>query len=91
LHSQTFLCQKRETREVKDVKKTIVFLLIIGVLLIGTLPIMQNIYDSLRLNNITSRNSALGDISFSGDFFASLGDNPSPNGGGGGGGGSVPG
>jgi hypothetical protein len=76
---------------VKDMKKTIVFLLIFGVLLIGVFSIMQDIYDSPHLENIAGRSSVLGEVGFSGDFFVSLGDNPSPNGGGGSGGGSVPG
>ena len=73
-------------------RKTIMILLIVGILLTGALPILQEIQSDLFLNGGEGSGSGPtpGEVDFCGDFN-SLDDGSSPDGRGGSGSGPTPG
>jgi hypothetical protein len=74
-------------------RKTIMIVLIVGILLTGALPILQKIQPGLFLNGGEGSGSGPtpGEVDFCGDFFDSLDDGSFPDGGEGSGGGPTPG
>jgi hypothetical protein len=74
-------------------KKSIMILLIAGILLTGALPILQEIQPDLIPDGKggTGSGPTPGEVDFCGDLFNPLNDGSSPDGGGGTGGGPTPG